>query len=250
MRNIQLSIIALIAMGTLGYAGGDISPVTVYETEDVQLATEAYEESYVTPIIEEVVEVEPKVVEQVVVAPIPVKVVEPKEISPSGFYAGLGITGARFESNCDCKTGGAGTETNVALAGRVGYDFNKYIGIEARGIQSVAGDDGASISHLGLFLKPMVPIMNATNLYALIGAAKTSTKGNLQKVSAESLALGAGVEVDLSADVPRDGRYSREFDGKGDQEKGVGLFMDYERLVVKSDAPALDTVTLGVTYDF
>jgi len=96
----------------------------------------------------------------------------------------------------------------------------------------------------------MVPIMNYTNLYALIGASKTSTKGELQEVSAEGLALGGGLEVDLSTDRAKEGKYSREFDGEGDQERGVGLFIDYERLIVKENSPDIDTISAGVTYDF
>ncbi len=64
------------------------------------------------------------------------------------------------------------------------------------------------------------------------------------------MAYGAGVELDLSEDVPRNGRYSRDFDGEGDQEQGIGLFIDYERLVAEKNTPNLDTFTAGVTYDF
>ena len=239
MKNIKLSIITIISLGTFCYGGGDIYPITTpYEQEDMQLAQEA--------VIPKPV-VKPVTPKPVVVKPIVKK--EPKEINPSGFYVGLGITGSRYDSNCNCPTK-SGTENSVAILGRVGYDFNPYIGIEARGIKSIANDDGASITHIGLFLKPMLPIGNITNIYALLGASKTKTTGTLTQVNAEGLAMGAGVEVDLSKDTPKEGRYSRDFDGKGNQEKGMGLFLDYERLVVKKNAPDLDTLSLGVTYDF
>ena len=96
----------------------------------------------------------------------------------------------------------------------------------------------------------MLPVGDVTNIYGLVGVAKTTTSGSLQKTDAETLALGAGVEVDLSEDHAKEGRYGRAFDGKGDQEKGVGVFVDYERMVVKSGAPDLDAVSAGVTYDF
>ena len=241
MKNIKLSIIALISIGTLTYAGGEFSIITPYEKEDIALATDAVEE----PIVVEPTVVKPKLTPPPQVTP----KVEPKDITPSGFYAGLGITGVRYDTACNCKVG-AGTEKSVAIIGRVGYDFNRYIGIEARGVRTIAKDDGAKISHTGLFIKPMVPIMNYTNLYALIGASKTSTKGELQEVSAEGLALGGGLEVDLSTDRAKEGKYSREFDGEGDQERGVGLFIDYERLIVKENSPDIDTISAGVTYDF
>lgn len=240
MKNIKLSIITLIALGTLCYAGGDIYPdTTVYEQEDIQLAQEAV--------------VEPTIPKQSVVQPI-IKEPKPKakpqkEIMPSGFYVGLGISGSRYKTKCNCSKK-SGTDNTIAVVGRVGYDFNPYIGIEARGISSIAKKNGGAVTHTGLFLKPMLPIGEVTNLYALLGAARTKTTGKLQQVHAEGVALGAGVEVDLSADTPKEGRYSREFDGKGDQEKGLGLFFDYEKLIVKQNAPDFDTVSAGVTYDF
>jgi len=241
MKNIKLSIITIISLGTFCYGGGDIYPtVSTYEQEDIQLAQKAV-------IIEEPVIVKPVIQEPVVVKPIVKK--EPKEINPSGFYVGLGITGSRYDSNCNCPKK-SGIDKSIALLGRVGYDFNPYIGIEARGMKSIAYDDGASITHTGLFLKPMLPIGNLTNIYALLGASKTKTTGTLTQVDAEGLAMGGGVEVDLSKDTPKEGRYSRTFDGKGDQEKGIGLFLDYERLIVKKNSPDLDTLSAGVTYDF
>ncbi len=290
MKNIELSIIALIAMGNMVYAGGDIAPVTYYETNDNAEASVAYEETVVEPVYEEpiyeestyqtpepVYEPKPVVVVPtpkpkprpvVVEQPVPVPIGSPKHISPSGFYAGLGITGSRYQSSCGCptdssssssanlgvesskKTQRSGKENNAALLARVGYDFNRYVGLEFRGMKTIGSTSNADISHVGLFLKPMVPITDGLNAYGLVGAAKTKVSGSYQNVNAESLALGAGVEFDLSKDTPKEGRYSRKFDGQGDQERGVGLFVDYERLVVKKNAPDLDTLSAGVTYDF
>ncbi len=249
MNRIQLSMMLLLTSATFSYAGGDISPITVYESDDVVMATEAYEES-IPMVVEAPKVVEPKPVEVVKERP-PVAVVPTQEgHGANGFYVGLGITGVRYESACDCSNGG-GSEDNIALVGRVGYDFNRYIGLEARGMSTVSGDGGADVDHIGLFVKPMYPLTDATNVYALIGAAKTKSTGDLQNVDAESLALGGGLEFDLSKDnEPKEQRYSRAFDGQGDQEKGVGLFIDYEKLVVKSDSPDFDTISAGVTYDF
>jgi len=243
MKNIKLSIITIISLGSFCYGGGDIYPtVSPYEQEDMQLAQEAE----VEPVI---IKQEPVVIQEPIIKENKPIEKEVKEINPSGFYVGLGITGSRYDSNCNCPKK-SGIDKSVALLGRVGYDFNPYIGIEARGMKSIAYDDGASITHAGLFLKPMLPIGNITNIYALLGASKTKTTGTLTQVNAEGLAMGGGVEVDLSKDTPKEGRYSRTFDGKGNQEKGMGLFLDYERLVVKKNSPDLDTLSLGVTYDF
>jgi len=294
MKNIKLSMIALIAIGNIAYAGGDIAPVTYYETHDAVDASIAYEEEVIEPIYQEpipepvyldsepIIESEPIVEEivpkaepkpapvvvqpkpVVVKQPVPIPVSTPKSISPSGFYAGLGITGSRYQSNCNCpdssngssnlgspsKSQRSGKENNVAALVRVGYDFNRYVGIEARGIGTLDSGSSAKISHMGLFVKPMIPITDSLNTYGLVGLAKTKVTGSYQNVDAESLALGGGFELDLSTDTPKEGRYSRNFDGQGDQEKGMGLFVDYERLVAKQNSPDLDTVSAGVTYDF
>jgi hypothetical protein len=96
----------------------------------------------------------------------------------------------------------------------------------------------------------MIAIDKKTNVYGLLGLGRTKVIGDVPNVSVESFAFGGGVELDLSKDIPKEGRYSRDFDGNGDQEKGLGLFLDYERLIVEKDVPNIDTVSAGVTYDF
>ena len=62
-----------------------------------------------------------------------------------------------------------------------------------------------------------------------------------------------GLEFDLSSkddDYEEDVRYERPFDGHANQEKGWGLFIDYQQLLIKSDLPDMDIVSIGVTYDF
>ncbi len=255
MKNIKLLIITIISMGFFGYSGGDISVVTPYESSDVELATQNAEpETYIEPI-EEPIKIEPTPIiikEHVKVVPPPSK----KEINPSGFYVGLGITGNRYYDTCKCTNNSITTkmsnkERNMAVLGRVGYDYNPYIGVEARGIISFAEDEDMSLTHTGLFVKPMIPLGDITNLYGLLGFAKTRVKGkNTPHLNAESMAFGGGLEFDLSKDTPKDGIYSRKFDGKGNQERGVGFFLDYERLVSKKHAPQLDAFSAGVTYDF
>jgi len=280
MNRISISLVTILAMGSSLYAGGVFSE-PVYETEDVIHAEEVVveqveeyvapvvEEEYVAPVVEEeyvapVVEEEyvAPVVEEVYVAP-PVKevyvappVVTPppppppvKDIVANGLYVGIGLSAARFEPSCNCPSAGKIDKT-AGVVGRIGYDINQYIGIEARGIRTNWKSNGGKVKHAGLFVKPMYPVSNQTNVYGLVGYAKTKTEGSLQKVDAKTLAWGAGIEYDLSKDSAKSGRYNRAFDGAGDQEGGLGVFADYERLIQKSDSPDLDTVNVGVTYDF
>ena len=260
MKYIKVSIVTVIAMSQWLQAGGDFSPVTYYETDDVTVAEEVYiepvveEKIYIAPSKPVVIET-PKVVVRVVTTPPPPSphVVPPtsqKKIIANGFYTGLGITVARYKTACQSGCIGSGTDKTAGFMARFGYDFNRYIGMEARGIKSNWKSDGGKIKHTGLFFKPMIPVSDATNIYGLIGFAKTETEGKLQSTDAEALALGVGVEVDLSEDHAKEGRYGRAFDGQGDQERGLGLFLDYERMAVKSGAPDLDALSTGVTYDF
>ncbi len=173
-----------------------------------------------------------------------------KNIHPLGLYIAAGVTAARYDPNCTCLMKGSVDKT-AGLIGRIGYDFNQYFGVEARGVKTKWSSEGGDLEHYGAFLKPMYPLSNAVNIYGVAGYAKTKTPGvTRRKVDTEALAWGLGLEYDLGADTPKEGRYAREFDGYGDQERGWGLFVDYERLVQKSGSPDFDTINVGITYDF
>lgn len=271
MKKMNISLITILAISNLAYAGGGfVEPI--YEAEDVVMAEEVYVEEYVAPIekfeeyvapVEEVIEtyIPPVVkappvvaVKSVPIPPVPVPV-PLTDIAVNGLYAGIGISAAKFKSNCKCATGtgpkvNSKTDKTAGLMGRIGYDVNQYIGVEARGIRTNWKSDGGKVKHVGVFVKPMIPVGEATNLYALAGVAKTTTQGKIQRVDSKSFAWGAGVEYDISSDSSKNGRYGRSFDGHGDQEKGLGVFADYERLIQKSGSPDLDTVNVGLTYDF
>lgn len=228
MNKVNISLIAILTMSSFIYAGGDIVPPVF--------------EKFEKKVID--IPVEP------VVQPI-VPLIPPTEIDVNGLYVALGLTAARFDPSCTCTDGSViPIDKTAGVIGRVGYDFNQYVGVEARGIQTNWNSDGGKIKHIGVFLKPMYLVSNNLNMYALGGYAKTTTPADLRRVDAKTFAWGAGLEYDLSADVPQEGKYNRKFDGYGDQEGGFGLFADYERLVQKSGSPDLDTINIGITYDF
>ena len=265
MKKLNITLLSLFTTSSLLYAGGAfVEPV--YETEDIIIAEEAVVEEYpevvesysepvevyVEPIAEVVEEPAPVIVKEVPLpTPPPVPI---KDIKTNGLYVGIGISTAKFETSCKSTGTGvcskSGTDKTTGIMGRVGYDVNQYIGVEARGIRTNWKSNGGKVKHVGVFLKPMIPVGDSTNVYALAGVAKTTTQGRLQRVDSKSFAWGAGVEYDVSPDKAKDGRYNRKFDGHGDQEKGLGIFADYERLIQKSGSPDLDTVNVGVTYDF
>ena len=147
----------------------------------------------------------------------------------NGFYVGLGITALNYDIQCDCPNKSA-KETVVGGMTKIGYNLNKFIGIEARAMKINLKNGRGDITHTGLFLKPMLPLGPVASAYSLVGVAQTKSSGEIREINTKNLALGAGMEF-----------------GSG---KGVGGFVDYERLIVKSGAPTLDTVTTGVTFGF
>ncbi|CAA6805440.1 MAG: Unknown protein [uncultured Sulfurovum sp.] len=249
MKRTQLSLLALIACTHLAMAGGDITPYTAYEIEDVKAA----EIITVTPVIKTPIVEAPIVQTPIVQTPVKIvpAVVPVADVSP--VYLGLGLVAARYDSSCDngvVVAGCDGVDKTGGLLLRAGYDVNQYVGVEARGLATTYKANGGKIKHFGIFAKPQYPVTNNLNLYGLGGFAKTTTSGSLRQTDVSGLAFGAGLEYDLSDDTKKDGKYDREFDGIADQEKGLGVFADYERLYYKSGAPDLDAVSVGVTYDF
>lgn len=180
--------------------------------------------------------------------------VEPEQVQRQAtpIYIGAGFVAGRYNSaNYEDVTYG------VML--RIGYEFNQYVGLEARYIASFWDEGklyGQELEHVGLFFKPMLPFNDDFNLYGLLGYGwtQTTTLGILNaEIDDNGFSAGLGLEYDLSDkrdDYDRDIYYPEGFDGQGDQEKGWGLFVDYQRLLIDSDIPDLDVVSAGVTYDF
>lgn len=183
----------------------------------------------------------------------------PVAIEPSPVYIGAGLiwgiyNWCRTTPECEYE------DATYGAMLRGGYEWNQYFGIEARVLGTFWKADplgGQKLRHYGLFAKPMYPIGEDFNLYGLLGYGWTQTKtggnGNLDEVDDHGFSAGIGLEYDLSDrddDREENVLYEREFDGQADQERGWGLFVDYQRLLIKSDTPDMDVVSGGVTYDF
>lgn len=232
MRKVQISLLNIITSTTLLMAGGDLVSTVPYETQDMMAA--------------EVVPLTPPPV----VPETPVASVSMPKVDVHPVYIGLGLVAARYDSKCKIATNQGSVDKTVGVLVRGGYDFNRYMGLEARGLITSIKSNGGKVKHLGAFAKPMYPVSDDVNMYGLVGYAKTTTQGSMRRTNVTGLALGAGVEYNLSEDKKKDAKYEREFDGQADQEKGFGVFADYERLYQKSNAPELDAVSIGLTYDF
>lgn len=190
------------------------------------------------------------------VAPVQSPVAEiPVMIDPSPFYIGLGALWAGMSRECACANGKVEEETYGGIF-RAGYEYNQYIGLEARGLYSSIEKDIATTEHYGLFLKPMLPVGEDMNVYGLIGYGKTKIDCIVDTLSYEKngMSWGVGMEYDFS-DKESDreiGTYDRGFDGQADQEKGWGMWIDYQNLLRDSGVSNFNSniVTAGFTYDF
>jgi len=212
MKKTTLSLVALIALSSQSYAGGDILPVEEYEAENIVVEIEPAV-TVVEPVVKEVkapIKEEP-------VTPLPVALIDDSE-----WYVGVGLVAGRTKNiNCEDITYGA--------MAKAGYDFNKYIGVEARGLITNWEYEGSKIKHVGAFVKPQYPLGEDINLYGLAGYGKTTTS-HVQNIDETGFAYGAGLEYALSEDM--------------------NMFVDYERLIDKSNLPDLEALSLGVSFDF
>jgi OOP family OmpA-OmpF porin len=191
-----------------------------------------------------------------VVAPVEAEVVAVAE-DYSPLYFGVGLVATKFHScGNDCSYE---DETYGAML-RVGYDFNEYMGVEVRGMRTFLDEGpfgGAPLQHVGIFVKPQYPVSDTFNIYGLLGYGYTENLGNGQRLTYfdndHGFSAGLGLEYDLSdrqEDFLKSANYTRAFDGYADQGKGWSLFLDYQRLLIKSDIPDMDAVSFGFRYDF
>jgi len=178
-------------------------------------------------------------------------------INPVPFYIGGGPLWGRYAGcQADCKY----VDVTYGALLRAGYEHSKYLGVEGRVLGTTFKEDplgGETFRHIGLFLKPSMPLSEDFNVYGLLGFAwtKTVTGGNhnLPIINDIGFSAGIGLEYDLSNrddDKEDGGVYEREFDGQANQEKGWGLFIDFQRLLIKSNTPNMDVIGFGITYDF
>jgi len=176
-------------------------------------------------------------------------------IDVNPFYIGLGLLWSGTSRDCACSGNTRLKESAYGFIGRVGYDFNQYIGIEARVLKSNMDITFAELTHYGLYLKPQYHVTDDLNIYGLVGYGQTKIECTHSNITQDmydeaGLSVGFGLEYDMSSDKAV--ASSRTFDGQGDQEKGWGIWVDYQNFLHDegSDKIRANIVTAGVTYDF
>jgi len=179
----------------------------------------------------------------------------PAMMNPIPLYLGVGLASAGLSRDCPCA--GETRLKDMTYGGivRAGWDINQYFGIEARGLKTNLEKDFSETEHYGIFLKPQYYVADQVNVYGLLGYAKTTVEyasgGRSSTLTENGMSYGVGLEYDFTSD-DNSGQYARGFDGQGDQEKGWGMWIDYQHLL--NDIGTFDTdlniFTIGITYDF
>ena len=230
------SIVAIAALSTLSFAGGDINPVTVFDTEPaVEIPVEP---AYTLPVVEETpVYVAPVVQAPVVQTPVietPVAAVPviAAAAAPLGLYIGGGFTdvAVRNSGTANFFSSKAGQKRQVGITGRLGYDFMDYLGAELRGTYGIAKTGSTKFKQVGAYLKPNYNVTDAINLYGLLGASKSNHASLGANSSDTGFSYGAGLDYGIS--------------------DKFSLFTDVVNYMKKSNTPSEWGLTLGAAYQF
>ena len=188
-----------------------------------------------------------KEVAPAVTTPVPIEhieaPVEPKAAQHpvSDLYVGAGIGMGRL------ATDRFGTDTVADAMIRIGYDFYRYLGVEARFAKGLA--DGDKLTHdysWGIYLKPYYQVDNAMRLYALLGYGKSKLTYKNEPAElgiTNNYTEQSGVSYGIGVDYKIDKHWS--------------LFIDAMRYINKSTlktegryAIKVDGIYFGIAYHF
>ncbi|SFV50685.1 putative outer membrane protein A [hydrothermal vent metagenome] len=227
MKNIVLSATAIFALSSFAIAGGGITPIE-----------------------------EPAVEVPAAVAP----------ITDEGFYLGLGYgyLNATIDYDIANLTVNALDDSFGEIMLQAGYKFNQYVAVEGRywfavsngsflnpgGRSGVAGEvgDDLDIDGWGIYVKPMYPVTEAFDVYALLGfggISYTLDNGNWFDYTDDSqtgFSWGLGVSFDFTENVSAFVDYVTLYDD-------TNSYVDPDLGNIDEDTK-IDTINVGITYKF
>jgi len=225
MKNFKLSVVTVLAMSAFAVAGGDIEPV-----------------------------VEPMVVEEVA--------------SDSGFYIGGAYSLSNQETNWQNSVDGSfvGSEKferdSSAYMLQAGYKFNQYIAIEGRYWDSMETDTWSSNqqwgnysnsdgdwSAWGIYAKPMYPVTEAVDVYALLGYGNVSIEdkwsNNTSLLDENGFQWGIGASFDITDNLSLFADYVVLCSDEGETFVSADGGFDSETVET-----SMSTVNIGLSYKF
>ncbi len=202
MKKNIISLVSILALSGLAYAGGNI-----------------------VPVVEE-----------------PIVIMEDN----SAFYIGLGFGQAAINDDTTAEE-----ITSTTLMFQAGYQYNEYVALEGRvsfgfnsdyepgNTSNVSSDFNEDISSWGIYAKPMYPVTEVFDIYALLGYGGVQL-GNLEDGDAyeSGFQWGLGAQYAVTEDILVFVDYISLYDDIG---------FDYRAQLDDIDS---DVWTLGVSYRF
>jgi len=171
------------------------------------------------------------------IAPVAEPIMEiPQIIDESGLYIGLGygMFNQLNESIVVSNVSVGDIEYDVdTVVFQVGYKFNNYVAVEARGWYGVSDltqtrsnletELPGTYNAMGVYLKPMYPVTNDLDIYALVGYSSTTLEMDNGGIwDTDGLSYGGGVSYSIT--------------------ESLSVFVDY---VMMATADEFDYDTLG-----
>ncbi len=229
MKNIVLSAVAVLAMSSFAVAGGDIAPIE-------------------EPIVEEVVVV---------------------ENLDAGFYLGLAYGYLNTTNDVTFVEGPVNASVSLwddaygEIMLQAGYKFNSYVAVEGRywfgvsngswlntgGTSGIIGSEVGDLSFdaYGIYVKPMYPVSDAFNVYALLGYGSVDSTidgdNNWEDgTTMDGFSWGIGAEYAFNQNVSIFIDYVSIYSDTYEE-----TFTAYDRVEMDVDAAVID---FGVTYKF
>jgi len=227
MKKSTLSIALVIALSSISFAGGNITPITPIE-ESPQLAENA-------PVL----------------------------VDNSTFYVGLGYSYLQSNRTAalhkpEKSDDGMivkdtdSTANNLLLL--AGYRYHRYLAIEGRYTFSIGDhtltdnlknghkeDVDIDISNIALYLKPIYPIGDFS-LYGLLGYGKTNRNHNVRGSSWDGSGFqwGGGVQYTIGGHISIFADYTQWYNEEGEQHPSAPRLLDTD----------FSTVNTGISYKF
>jgi len=231
-NKVTISLLTVMALSSQSYGGGDILPFYDVEVEKEQFIKIPTIEKEI--IYKDQGEIKVEIINK---RQDELKIENKIEVQEerNSWYLGGGLTTARV-SNDNCE------DITYGVMAKVGYMLHENVALEARGIRTNWEYEGAKIKHFGVFLKPQYQIDEDFSIYGLLGYAKT-TLSSKYRLDESGLAYGVGVDYNLGD------KDKNEKEEKTDENE-YSIFIDYERLLQKSNIPNIDAVSLGLAYKF
>lgn len=119
-------------------------------------------------------------------------------------YLGIGFITSGVVRDCECAVTRVLKDITYGYSIRAGWDYNEYIGLEARVINAPLEKDFSTTKSYGLFVKPHYKVTPTINLYAVFGYSKSEIEGagdnNYDTLIKAGFSYGAGVEYTIFKD--------------------------------------------------